>query len=88
MKKILVCKEFQRLEYYKHVDIKTIDRFLEREKLDPKKCVRQRWDGYVLLWGKGGTVQKIITEKYRKALFSSLCKPSVKSGSEQPELCH
>lgn len=71
--KMMVCEEFLGFEELKAMDAKTIadtiDKFLEREELDPQKCVGQGYDGCATMAGKDGGVQKIIREKYRKALF-------------------
>lgn len=46
-----------------------IDKFLEKEGLDPKKCVGQGYDGCSAMAGKYGGVQSIIRNKYEKAIF-------------------
>lgn len=46
-----------------------IDNFITNVGLDPEKCVEQGYDGCSTMSGKDGGVQKILREKYKKALF-------------------
>lgn len=62
--KMMVREEFLGFEELKAMDAKaiadTIDKFLEREELDPQKCVGQGYDGCATMAGKDGGVKKII----------------------------
>ncbi|CAG9814661.1 unnamed protein product [Phaedon cochleariae] len=55
------------------MDAKTIataiDNFIENAGLDPEKCVGQGYDGCSTMAGNDGGVQKIMREKYKKALY-------------------
>ncbi|XP_039307843.1 zinc finger MYM-type protein 1 isoform X1 [Solenopsis invicta] len=55
------------------MDAKTIataiDNFSQNESFDVDKCVGQGYDGCSTMPGKDGGVQKILREKYKKALF-------------------
>lgn len=46
-----------------------IENFLSQNALDPKKCVGLGFDGCSTMSGKEGGVQKILREKYTKALY-------------------
>lgn len=71
--KLLIREEFLGFVELIAMDAKTIasaiDNFISNVGLDPEKCVGQGYDGCSTMSGKDGGVQKILREKYKKALF-------------------
>lgn len=55
-----------------------IDKFLEHEGLEPDKCVGQGYGGCSTKAGNIGGVQKIIKEKYKKALYFHCARHRIK----------
>ncbi|XP_069354562.1 52 kDa repressor of the inhibitor of the protein kinase-like [Maniola hyperantus] len=71
--KMVVCEEFLGFVELSAMDAKSIasniDNFFVNTGLYPEKCVGQGYDGCSTMSGKDGGVQKILREKYQKALF-------------------
>lgn len=71
--KMVVREEFLGFTDLEAMDAITIanaiDSFLEKNGLDPRKCEGQRYDGCSAMAGNDGGVQKILREKYKKALY-------------------
>ena len=71
--KMIVREEFLGFVEFAAMDTKTIataiDNILENEGLDADKCVEQGYDACSTMAGKDGDVQKILREKYKKALY-------------------
>lgn len=71
--KMMVREEFLGFVELTDMDAKSvasaINNFVEKVGLDPEKCVGQGYDGCSTMAGKDGGVQKILREKYTRALY-------------------
>lgn len=71
--KMAIREEFLGFVELAAMDAKTIataiDNFLQSESFDAEKCVGQGYDGCSTMAGNIGGVQKLLREKYTKALF-------------------
>lgn len=71
--KMMIREEYLGFVQLENMDAETIaaaiDTFIENCNFDPTKCVGQGYDGCNTMSGKDGGVQKILREKYTKALF-------------------